>query len=119
MSDKEEILDLLVDYATDQEAAALSLKQNIAKIVNAPRATISEEQFLKLKYQQAKGEKLGDYEICFKNDNPVDTWQHCFNVLKVNNATIRNHYSPEGFQHYYWAYLEKYDDRFYRKKKAS
>jgi hypothetical protein len=66
----------------------------------------------------AKGQRIGEYEVCHRNSNNVDAWQSCFNILKANNATIKNHLSEPSWTHYYWLYLEKYDDRFFRKKKT-
>lgn len=83
-----------------------------------PKPEISEQPFLNRKYRTAKGERLGDYEICFKNENNADEWQHCYNILKQNNATIKNHFSEPSWTHYYWFY-EKNDDRFYRKVRSS
>lgn len=45
---------------------------------------------MKLKYQEAKGERLGDFEICYKNENLGDEWQRVYNILRTNNATIKN-----------------------------
>jgi hypothetical protein len=79
---------------------------------------ISEQPFLNRRYQTAKGERIGDYEVCFKNENNADEWQHCFNILRQNNATIKHHFSEKSWTHFYWLY-EKNDDRFYRKAKSS
>jgi hypothetical protein len=114
----EEIYSDLCDFATAIESAAVDIKRRISRRVEKTK-NVNEQNFSVLKYQAIKGDKLQDFEVCFKSDNPVDVWQRAFNILKVNNATIKNHYSPEGFQYYYWDYLEKYDDRFYRKKKTS
>jgi len=78
---------------------------------------ILEGPFNALKYEVAKGERLGEYGVCYKNSNNHDAFQHCFNVLKANSATIKNHFSEPSWTHFYWLYLEKYDDRFFRKKK--
>ena len=83
-----------------------------------PKPEISEAPFKSRKYQAAKGERLGEYEICFKDDNNADEWQHCFNILKANNATIEGRFSQKSWGHYYWCY-DKNPDRFYRKTKSS
>ena len=84
-----------------------------------PKAVISEEPFNTLKYETAKGERLGDYEVAYKKSNNTDDWQRCFNVLRANSATIKSHFSEPSWSHFYWLYLEKYDDRFFRVKRAS
>jgi hypothetical protein len=83
-----------------------------------PKAEVSEAPFNARKYRAAKGEKLGEYELCFKNDNTADDWQHCYNILKQNNATIKNHFTEPSWSHYYWLY-EKNDDRLYRKARST
>jgi hypothetical protein len=117
----EELTEIFLDYLNAQEANCVNAKQKIAKFVKAEpsKVVISEVDFLNLKYQPIKSDKIKDLECCFKSDNPVDTWQRCFNILKANNATIKGHYGPEGFTHRYWIYSEKYIDRFYRVKKNS
>jgi hypothetical protein len=88
------------------------------KKMESPKETISEEPFKNLKYETAKGDRLGDYEICFKEHNKIEEFQHCNNVLVANGASISNHFTQESWLHYYWKY-EKHLDRFYRKKKAT
>jgi hypothetical protein len=90
--------------------------QEEAKQTPSEKPSISEIDFLNQKYQSIKSDKIKGLEVCFKSDNIADTWQKLYNTLKANNATIKDHYSCEGFTHYYWLYSEKYQDRFYRKK---
>lgn len=113
------VFPILVDHANAEEANAVNTKQRISEVVGTKeKPSISEVDFLNQKYQQIKSDKIKDLECCFKADNPADTWQKCFNILKANNATIKDHYSCEGFAHYYWLYSEKYSDRFYRVQKT-
>jgi hypothetical protein len=114
------VFPIIIDQANSQEADAVNIKHRIGEVLGAKeKPSISETDFLNLKYQSIKSDKIKDLECCFKADNPVDLWQRAYNILKANNATIKDHYSCEGFTHYYWLYSEKYQDRFYRKKKAS
>jgi len=110
----------MVDHANAEEANAVNMKQRVSEVVGLKEklgTCISEIDFLNLKYQQVKSDKIKNLECAFKSDNPRDTWQRCFNILKQNRADIKNHYTLAEFSFYYWFY-EKYDDRFYRVKKA-
>ena len=76
-------------------------------------ATVAETTFNSLRFQPQQGARLGEYETAHKTDNPQDKWQQAYNILKDSNATIRDRYHPEGYQHGYWIYNE---DRIYRQK---
>jgi hypothetical protein len=123
MTEKEErILEALQLFSTALENAVQILKQELANLdkkqVPAPAPSgLTEECFSLLKWDPGKGEKLGEFETAFRNSNNIGAWTHAFKVLKANAATIQNHLSPEGFSHYYWLYLEKYEDRIFRKKR--
>jgi hypothetical protein len=80
---------------------------------------LSEQIFNILKWEASKGSRLGEFEAASKASNLPDKWNHAFNILKANNATIKIHFGPEGYAHYYWLYLDKYDDRIFRKKRES
>ncbi|MCS7123933.1 MAG: hypothetical protein NZ932_00735 [Candidatus Bathyarchaeota archaeon] len=110
-------LEDLVDYLNCQEAGIVKLKRQIEKLLGFEvKAKISEETFLILKWQSEKGSRLGDYEVAYKNQNVFENWQHCFNILKQNNAVIGNPFHEEGYRFRYWIYPEKYGDRIFRKK---
>jgi len=113
--DAERVLEILLDYLNAEEANVVNAKQQIARLVEVEINT-HEQTFLLLKYQQSKGERLGDFEVCYKNENKVDEWQRAFNILKVNQANIKNSLSEGPWVYRYWLY-EKNHDRFYRKKK--
>ena len=124
---REEILEALdskvfpifVDQANAQESAAVNVKHQISEIVGAKeKPSISEIDFLNQRYQPVKSDKIKNLECCFRSDNPVDTWQRCYNILRQNKATIKDHYAPEGFAYRYWLFEPKYTDRFYRVKKS-
>jgi len=83
------------------------------------KPTPYEQIFNVLKWETAESPKLGTFETAYKASNLPDNFSHAFNTLKANNATIKNHYAPEGFAHYYWLYLDKYDDRIFRKKRGA
>jgi len=103
-------------------ALGKDIKQLVGEIVGVSeskpqQASIGENVFTILKWEASKGSRLGDFDVAFKASNMPDPWQHAYNILKANNATIKNHYDDEGYQHYYWIYPEKYTDRIFRKKR--
>jgi len=114
----EEISEALELFCEAMENAVQVLKQALAKIPKEQaHAGLREEAFNLLKWEASKGEKLGEFECAFKASNMPDKWNHAFNILRANNATIKNHFAPDDFIHRYWLYLDKYQDRIFRKKK--
>jgi uncharacterized protein YerC len=108
MSEKEEVLELLADFATAIEAAAIQLRHEIAKIVKVQIGTISEESFLSLKWEKKRGARLKEYEFTSKVANDGnDAFHHCLNVLKANRATINNRLHCKGWKYSYWLYANK------------
>jgi len=83
---------------------------------SAPTSFVKEETFNILKFEPAKGERLGEFEVAHKNHNLPDNWTHAFNTLKQNNATIASRYFGPDYTFTYWLYGE---DRIYRQRKAS
>jgi hypothetical protein len=105
------------DFLNDLEASIIRLKQQIIKLVGAEeKPKIPEETFSILKWDDEKGERLGNFQTAYKNKNILENWQHAFNILKQNNAVIGNPFHLEGYQYRYWVYPEKYEDRIFRKK---
>jgi hypothetical protein len=92
---EDKVFPILVDHANADEANSVNLKQRIGEIVG-----------IKEKPKTSTSVSEADFR------------QRCYTILKNNGSTIKNHFSPEGFQYYYWQF-EKYSDRFYRVKKAS
>jgi len=74
---------------------------------------VKEETFTILKFEQQKGERLGEFEVAHKSSNLPDKWSHAYNILRQNNATIKERYKGEGYTCSYWLYGE---DRIYRQK---
>ncbi|MCS7114914.1 MAG: hypothetical protein RMJ15_06805 [Nitrososphaerota archaeon] len=105
------------DFVSGVEACCVKLRKQIGKLLGSEvKAKLSEETFLILKWQSEKGSRLGDYEVAYKSQNVLENWQHCFNILKQNNAVIGNPFHEEGYRFRYWIYPEKYGDRIFRKK---
>jgi hypothetical protein len=111
-------LDDFVDFLEGLEASIVKLKRQIAKLVGIveEKPKISEETFSILKWDNEKGERLGDFQTAYKNKNVLESWQHAFNILKQANSVIGNPFHMEGYQYRYWIYPEKYEDRIFRKK---
>ncbi|MEM3000500.1 MAG: hypothetical protein QXX34_08265 [Candidatus Bathyarchaeia archaeon] len=119
---KEEDLTIFLEdfcnFLDGLEASIVKMKKQIAKLVGVAeeKPKLSEETFSILNWQSEKGSRLGDYEVAYKNQNVLENWQHCFNILKQNNAVIGNPFHLEGYQYRYWIFPEKYGDRIFRKK---
>jgi len=80
------------------------------------KATVSEERFNCLKWQDEKGVRLGDYQVAFTKHNVPESWSHAFNVLKANNSFIANPFHEGDYEFGYWIYPQKYSDRIFRKR---
>ena len=72
-----------------------------------------EPTFTVLRFEPQQGTKLGEFEVAHKTNNPQDKWSNAYKVLKSKNATIKDRYHGEGYQHSYWLYVE---DKIYRQK---
>ena len=80
---------------------------------NKPIAAVLELNFITLRFEALQGAKLGDYEIAHKAANLEDKWRSANNILRNNNATIKDRYYGEGYLYSYWLYGE---DKIYRQK---
>lgn len=78
-----------------------------------PTSFVKEETFTILKFEPAKGERLGEYEVAHKSSNLPDKWSHALNILRRNNAVINSRYSGPNYQFSYWLYG---DNRIYRQR---
>jgi len=74
---------------------------------------VREETFACLKFEPQKGERIGEYEVAYKEQNLLEHWNHACNILRQANATIKNRYHGEGYQYSYWLYG---DGRIFRQK---
>lgn len=74
---------------------------------------VQELTFTTLKFEAQQGTKLGDFEVACKQNNLPDKWQSAYNILRVNNSTIKDRYYSETYQFSYWLYDE---DKIYRQK---
>ena len=101
------------------EAARKSGLESVNAWLNEKQTVpMVEDDFNRLHWEESAGPKLGDFDVAYRDhDQPIETWQRCFDALKAENADINKHYSPEGFTHFYWLYPEKYQDKIFRKKR--
>lgn len=74
---------------------------------------VQELTFTTLKFEAQQGTKLGDFEVAYKQNNLPDKWQSAHNILRINNATIKDRYQGDTYQYSYWLYGE---DKIYRQK---
>jgi hypothetical protein len=74
---------------------------------------VQELTFTTLKFEAQQGTKLGDFEVAYKQNNLPDKWQSAHNILRINNATIKDRYQGDTYQYSYWLYSE---DKIYRQK---
>jgi hypothetical protein len=74
---------------------------------------VKEETMTILKFEDAKGERLGEFQIAHKSSNLPDKWSSAYNVLRQNNAVINSRYSGPSYQFSYWLYGE---DKIYRQR---
>lgn len=89
------------------------LELSAAKEKNQLAADSLEPTFTVLHFESQQGAKLGDYEVACKASNVADKWSKAYNILRDNNATIKDRYYGEGYQYSYWLYVE---DKIYRQK---
>ena len=116
MSDSE-LAESLIDFCNALESLAVNLRRQIQTITKTEvKATLSEDTFSILKWDNEKGERLGDFQVAYKQQNIPEKWQHCFNILKANNSLIANRFHEQGYVHAYWIFPDKYPDRIFRKR---
>jgi len=78
-----------------------------------PTGFMQEETFTILKFEDAKGDRLGEFQIAHKSNNLPDKWSPAYNVLRKNNAVINSRYHGPDYQFSYWLFGE---DRIFRQK---
>ena len=90
-----------------------SLAPPEVKETNKTTAAVQEATFTMLRFEAQQGAKLGQFEVAYKQNNHPDKWQSAYNILRNSNATIKDRYHGETYQHSYWLYAE---DKIYRQK---
>jgi hypothetical protein len=106
----------MIDFATALEAACVQFKQRVGQLHGVG---VSEEPFLALVgWTKSQGGKIGEFEYTTRQaNNNSDGFNHCMNILRANNADIRNHFGEKGWRYYYWLWLEGQPDTIYRKQR--
>ena len=90
-----------------------SLAPTEVKETSKTPAAVQEITFSTLKFEAQQGARLGEFEIAYKQNNLPDKWQSAYNILRINNSTIKDRYHGETYQYSYWLYGE---DKIYRQK---
>ena len=95
------------------DSANAYIEFTVAALKNSPKEVVFEHTFAMLHFEIQQGAKLGEYEVACEASNCIDKWSKAYNVLRDNNATIKDRYHGEGYQYSYWLYVE---DKIYRQK---
>jgi hypothetical protein len=74
---------------------------------------VNESIFLVLKFDDQKGDKLGEFAVAYKASNQEGPWNEAYTVLNKASATIKDRYKGKGYQFSYWIYGE---GKIYRQK---
>lgn len=110
-------LEVFLEYLNAVEAGVAAAKQRIKerKGLTNEKMTVAvvETTFSILKFESQQGAKIGAYEVAYKPANMADKWQHAYNILRANNATIKDRYHGDGYEFSYWLYGE---GKIYRQK---
>lgn len=112
----EKVLEVLSDFCTAIEAECIRIKRRIREIVERELG-LDEKVFEILHWEKKQGERLGDFEVAAKDKNDFDAWNHAYQILKVNNATIKNHFGWKDWKYYYWLF-DGYPGLIFRKKRG-
>jgi len=102
----------MLDFANALEAACVQLKRYIGENKGVG---VREETFASLLgWTQSKGERLGEFEWTSRElNNNSDAFNHALNILKANDATIKNQFKEDAWRHTYWFF----EDRIFRRLK--
>jgi hypothetical protein len=111
----EKTLTELKELAQTLDNASTKIWQTIENLSSTNNAVsvAKELTFSTLKFELLQGAKLGDYEVAYKQNNLADKWQNAYNILRINNSTIKDRYHYDTYQYSYWLYSE---DKIYRQK---
>lgn len=109
----EKLSEAIIDFANALEAACVQLKRYIGE---RHGVGLKESTFTSLLgWEKSQGERLGEFEYTSREaNNNSDAFNHAYNILKANDATIKNHLSEKGWRYRYWLYPDR-PDIIYRK----
>ena len=111
----ERILELLMDFFNGVEAECVRIKSEIKKLAEYELG-LKEEVFNVLNWEEKQSERLGRFEVADKDKNDFNAWNHAYNILRVNGATIRDHFGSGDWEYYYWLF-DGSPNLIYRKKR--
>jgi hypothetical protein len=100
---------IIIDAATELLKSMASPELGLTQKPNGALEIV----FNLLRFEPMESSKLGDYETAHKASNLPDKWNSAYNILRVNNSTIKDRYFGEGYENNYWLYGE---DKIYRQK---
>jgi hypothetical protein len=63
-----------VDFLDSLEASIVKLRRQIERLFGEVKPKIPEETFSILKWDDEKGERLGDFQTAYKNKNVLENW---------------------------------------------
>lgn len=108
----EKLSEAIIDFANAIEAAAVQLKRYIGETQGVE---VKEETFINLLgWEESQGNRIGTFQFTSrKANNNSEVFNHAYNILKANDATISNRFRDQGFQHSYWLFSGK-PDTIYR-----
>jgi len=104
----EKVAEAIVDFANAIEAACIQLKRYVGE---TQALGVKEETFSKLLgWEKSKGNRLGEFEVTSrKTNNNSNAFNHAYNILKANHASIGNRFHDKGYQFGYWLFDGKPD----------
>jgi hypothetical protein len=112
MSEEDIATEALLEYLSCCEAGIMQAKRLIAQRKGVEGASVKEQIFTVLKFDQKVGSRIGEYEVAYKANSISEKWSHAYNILRQSNAIISNRYHGEGYEYSYWLYR----DKIYRQK---
>ena len=96
------VLETLIELANGLATLAENVKQRVAELEQA--ATVREQVFDVLVWQDKKGSKLDAFQVAAKDLNDPTKWQHCFNILQANHAAINERFWEPQYRYSYWIF---------------
>jgi hypothetical protein len=109
---EEKLSEIMLDFFNAVEAACVQGKRLIGALHGV---CVKEEAFLSLLgWSRSQGNRIGEFEFTTrKTNNNSDAFNHAYNILKINNASISNRFQDKVFQFGYWLFDGK-PDTIYR-----
>lgn len=102
---RERLSEAIVDFVNAIEAACVKLKRHIGEQHGV--VAFNEDAFTALTFEKQHGNKIGEFEVAHKKNNIPEKFQHAFNILEKNDATISKRFHTDGYAFSYWLYGEK------------